>query len=225
MARDKAMFSKSVTDSDAFVFDLSHDAQALYFHSQGEADNDGFIKSARGLAARYGFDATVFEELVAAGYLVPLDGGYLIDHWWVHNNIDRIHYRESEHTPAVREAYFDACEDLKGLIGIARAYESGKSLRGDSFQTPKLIEANRSESNQREGKEREGKGKGAGKGEPGETRCQADIGKPRPSLSCPNCGEPCLTGNDPLGNTILDCPNCGTFTVDENGEILEAGDG
>lgn len=213
MARDKAMFSKSVTDSDSFVFDLSHDAQALYFHLQGEADADGFLISRRGVTSKYGFDSAAFDELVEAGCLLEFDGGYLVDDWWVHNNFAASHYHEGPHAEAIRSEFYDIRDVKRQITGPARAYTRLRAARvqyEDSTGTA-INQAKPSQTKLNEEKEEEGKGKGSGEGE-------STIRD-----TCPECGKPCLSSPDPAGGTVFDCTECGMVTVTAAGEIVNLG--
>ncbi len=90
----KRMFSREITDSDAFL-DLSLPAQCLYFHVCLAADDEGFISAGKRIARAIGATERELEELVNHGFLIffPDSGVYVAAHFWVSNNLrsDRFH--------------------------------------------------------------------------------------------------------------------------------------
>ncbi len=89
----RRMFSKSITDSDAFL-DMSFETQALYFHLCMNADDDGFVNSPKRIARAIGSNADEVELLAEKGYLILFKSGVIcITHWKTHNYIspDRYH--------------------------------------------------------------------------------------------------------------------------------------
>ncbi len=82
---ERRMLSKSVVETDRFR-DLPLAAQALYLHLNMEADDDGFLCSARSTARSVGAGREELEALVSAGFLLCFDSGVvLIRHWLVSN--------------------------------------------------------------------------------------------------------------------------------------------
>lgn len=90
----KRMFSREITDSDAFL-DLSLPAQCLYFHACLAADDEGFISAGKRIARAIGATEKELDELVNHGFLIffPDSGVYVAAHFWVSNNLrsDRFH--------------------------------------------------------------------------------------------------------------------------------------
>lgn len=89
---ERRMFSKSITESDAFL-DLPFSAQALYFHMAMNADDEGFINSSRRICGMCGAQEKDLKELVAKGFMIHFDSGiYVIKHWKINNKIrgDRV---------------------------------------------------------------------------------------------------------------------------------------
>lgn len=90
----KRMFSREITDSDAFL-DLSLPAQCLYFHVCLAADDEGFISAGKRIARAIGATEKELDELVRNGFLIffPDSGVYVAAHFWVSNNLrsDRFH--------------------------------------------------------------------------------------------------------------------------------------
>lgn len=84
---EKRMFSKSITESDAFL-DLPFPAQALYFHMSMNADDEGFINCSRRICGMCGAQDADLAKLVEKGFLIHFDTGvYVVKHWKVHNKI------------------------------------------------------------------------------------------------------------------------------------------
>lgn len=89
----KRMFSREITDSDAFL-DLSLPAQCLYFHVCLAADDEGFISAGKRIARAIGATEKELDELVQHGFLILFPSGvYVAAHFWVSNNLrsDRFH--------------------------------------------------------------------------------------------------------------------------------------
>lgn len=88
------MFSRQITDSDAFV-DLPLSAQCLYFHASLSADDEGFISSAKRIARNIGAEPSDLQALVDGGFLIlfPDSGIYVDAYFWVNNTLksDRFH--------------------------------------------------------------------------------------------------------------------------------------
>ena len=89
---ERRMFSKSITESDAFL-DLPFSAQALYFHMAMNADDEGFINGSRRICGMCGAQENDLKELVTKGFMIHFDSGiYVIKHWKINNKIrgDRV---------------------------------------------------------------------------------------------------------------------------------------
>lgn len=90
----KRMFSRQVTDSDAFL-DLPLSAQCLYFHASLAADDEGFISSVKRIARIIGADLSDIDALVDSGFLIlfPESGIYVDAYFWTNNTLksDRFH--------------------------------------------------------------------------------------------------------------------------------------
>lgn len=90
---NKRMFSVDVTETDAFL-DLSHAAQALYFHLGMRGDDDGFVASPRSTMRAIGCTEKELQELHNSGYIIVFRSGVLVITDWRRNNTlknDRYH--------------------------------------------------------------------------------------------------------------------------------------
>lgn len=91
MAR-KRMFSILIVDSDAFL-DMPLSAQALYFHLNMRADDDGFIGNAKRIQRMIGSNDDDLKLLIGKRFLIPFEDGVLvIKHWRIHNTIQTDRY-------------------------------------------------------------------------------------------------------------------------------------
>ena len=70
----RRMFSVNIVNSDAFL-ELPAGAQALYFHLNMRADDDGFVNSPRGVMRMAGAAEADLQRLIDKGYLLPFDNG------------------------------------------------------------------------------------------------------------------------------------------------------
>lgn len=89
------MFSKKVTDTDAFL-DMPLSTQALYFHLNMHADDDGFIDNTKTIQRMIGSSDDDRKLLVAKQFLLPFENGVVvIKDWRVHNYIRKDTYNQT----------------------------------------------------------------------------------------------------------------------------------
>lgn len=94
---DKRMFTKKITNSDPFL-DMPHSTQALYFHLNMEADDDGFINSPKSIMRKVGCREDDLRTLLQKKYIIPFDSGVVvIKHWRMHNIIRKDRYHETQY--------------------------------------------------------------------------------------------------------------------------------
>ena len=97
MAR-KRMFSILIVDSDAFL-DMPLSTQALYFHLNMRADDDGFIGNAKRIQRMIGSSDDDLKILIGKRFLIPFEDGVLvIKHWRIHNTIQSDRYTPTVYT-------------------------------------------------------------------------------------------------------------------------------
>ena len=88
----KRMFNNSVLDSDAFL-DMPLSAQALYFHLNMRADDDGFISNPKRIQSYIGASEDDLKLLVLKSFVIAFDDGVIvIKHWRMHNTIQKDRY-------------------------------------------------------------------------------------------------------------------------------------
>ena len=95
------MFSVNIVNADAFL-ELPAGAQALYFHLNMRADDDGFVNSPRGVMRMAGAAEEDLQRLIDKGYLLAFGNGVVaITHWRVHNLL-----RKNRYTPTLYQELF-----------------------------------------------------------------------------------------------------------------------
>ena len=117
----KRMFNYTVLDSDAFL-DMPLSAQALYFHLNMRADDDGFIGNPKRIQTYIGASEDDLKLLILKRFVIAFeDGVIVIKHWRMHNSIQKDRYNPTNYQ-----------EDL-ALLGIKenKAY----TLNGNKMDT------------------------------------------------------------------------------------------
>ena len=93
---DKRMFSLSVVDTDWFL-DLPLSTQALYFHLNMRADDDGFVDAPNSIVRKIGASKNDFDLLIAKRYVLKFESGIIvIKHWRMHNTIQKDRYHPTQ---------------------------------------------------------------------------------------------------------------------------------
>jgi len=91
----RRMFSKKVTDTDTFL-DMPLSTQALYFHLNMHADDDGFIDNTKTIQRMIGSSDDDRKLLVAKQFILPFENGVVvIKDWRVHNYIRKDTYNQT----------------------------------------------------------------------------------------------------------------------------------
>ena len=91
---EKRMFSKKITDSDAFI-ELSSAAQALYFHLNQSADDDGFNNQVQLAMMKSHASVDDLKVLLLKNFVIRFESGVIvIKHWRMHNTL-----RKDRHVP------------------------------------------------------------------------------------------------------------------------------
>jgi hypothetical protein len=112
---ERRMFTKKVTDSDAFI-EMSSAAQALYFHLNQGADDDGFNNQIQIAMLKAHASTDDLKILMAKNFIIRFESGVIvIKHWRMHNTL-----RKDRYTPTNFQ------EELK-LLGVKenKAYTFG----------------------------------------------------------------------------------------------------
>ena len=103
---ERRMFTKKITDDDNFIA-LGSSAQALYFHLNQGADDDGFNNQVQMAMWKAHASIDDLQVLMAKNYIIRFASGVIvIKHWRMHNTL-----RKDRYTPTNFQ------EELK-MLGI-----------------------------------------------------------------------------------------------------------
>ena len=74
---EKRMFTKKIVDSDAFL-DMPLSTQALYFHLNMQADDDGFVNNPKKIQRVIGASADDLKLLIAKRFVLGFESGIIV---------------------------------------------------------------------------------------------------------------------------------------------------
>ena len=99
---EKRMFTKKITDDDNFIT-LSSSAQALYFHLNQGADDDGFNNQVQMAMFKAHASIDDLKVLIAKSYIIRFDSGVIvIKHWRMHNTLRKDRYKPTNFLEELR---------------------------------------------------------------------------------------------------------------------------
>lgn len=91
------MFTQKIIDSDPFL-DMPLSAQALYFHLNMRADDDGFVNNPKRIQRTIGGSEDDLKLLLAKRFVIGFDSGVLvIKHWRMHNTLRKDRYNPTQY--------------------------------------------------------------------------------------------------------------------------------
>lgn len=95
---NRRMFSKEITESDAFR-EMPLSSQALYLHYGMEADDDGVVNNPKTIQRSIGASEDDLRILIAKRFIIPFEesGIIVIKHWKINNYIQNDRYTESKY--------------------------------------------------------------------------------------------------------------------------------
>ncbi|MCI1632968.1 MAG: DnaD domain protein [Liquorilactobacillus nagelii] len=92
---NRRMFSKKITDTDVFL-DMPLSTQALYFHLNMHADDDGFVSNSKTIKRMVGASDDDLKLLMAKQFIFTFDSGVVvIKDWKIHNYIRKDTYNST----------------------------------------------------------------------------------------------------------------------------------
>lgn len=101
----KRMFAKTIIDSDAFL-DMPLSTQALYFHLNMRADDDGFVNNPKQIQRMIGCGDDDRKLLIAKKFVIPFESGIcVIKHWRIHNYIAKDRYKPTVYEEEKSQLY------------------------------------------------------------------------------------------------------------------------
>ena len=94
---EKRMFTKKIVDSDAFL-DMPLTTQALYFHLNMRADDDGFVNNPKKIQRMIGASEDDLKLLIAKRFILAFENGVIvIKHWRMHNLLRKDRYNPTQY--------------------------------------------------------------------------------------------------------------------------------
>lgn len=211
MAREKTCFASSVCCSDNF-YDLSFEAQALYYQMSFDADNEGIVNSARRVLRATGATVESLSELVSAGFLLEVSDAHVVAHWNVSNSL-----RWRDHAKSQRQ-------DIAELLTVrnSKVYQVAQDTpRGTTGEPLGVTRGTPDEEKRREEKRNEEKGSEQKRIEPNgkeevQHESETELGEDRPFRArCPQCGAECVVCRERTAFRGW-CHQCGDFWIEES---------
>lgn len=112
---EKRMFTKKITDSDDFI-GLPSSAQALYFHLNQGADDDGFNNQIQNAIFKSHSNLNDLELLSKKQFIIKFDSGVIvIRHWRLHNTLRKDRYKPTN----FQEEYQNLVSDNSGIYTLS----------------------------------------------------------------------------------------------------------
>lgn len=127
----KRMFSKDITESDAFL-DMPATTQLLYFHLGMKADDDGFIGNPKSIQRGLGCSGDDMSLLLGKHFLLAFPSGVVvIKHHRINNNWDRCNHKRTLYQEELCQLFIkeNKAYTLEKTQGIA--VKSDSSLETD----------------------------------------------------------------------------------------------
>lgn len=94
---EKRMFARKIIDSDAFL-EMPLSAQALYFHLNMRADDDGFVNNPKRITDYVNASVDDLKILLTKRFVIGFESGVIvIRHWKIHNTIKSDRYRLTDY--------------------------------------------------------------------------------------------------------------------------------
>lgn len=92
---ERRMFKKEILESDNFL-DMPLSTQALYFHLNMRADDDGFVNNPKRIQKMIGATDDDMKILIAKSFILVFESGIIvIRHWKLHNYIQKDRYKQT----------------------------------------------------------------------------------------------------------------------------------
>lgn len=103
----RRMFSKKITETDNFL-DMPLSSQALYFHLNMGADDEGFIDKVKTIQRTIGASDDDVKILIAKGFIILFESGVVVvRHWRIHNYIQADRFQSTIHKKEKEQLEFD----------------------------------------------------------------------------------------------------------------------
>ena len=94
---EKRMFTQKIIDSDAFL-DMPLSTQALYFHLNMRADDDGFVNNPKRIQRTIGASEDDLKLLIVKRFVICFENGVIvIKHWRMQNTLRKDRYTPTQY--------------------------------------------------------------------------------------------------------------------------------
>lgn len=118
---ERRMFSKKITESDAFL-SMPLSSQCLYFHLSMNADDDGFVNNPKRICKMLGANEDDAKLLIAKRFVIEFDSGIIvIKHWRMNNYLRNDRYRPTDYSEEM--AQLSVKENGSYSLGIPTVYQ------------------------------------------------------------------------------------------------------
>ena len=99
---ERRMFTQKIVDSDAFL-DMPLSSQALYFHLNMRADDDGFINNPKKVMRMVGASDDDLKLLLTKRFVLGFESGVIvIKHWRMHNLLRKDRYTPTQYQDEIK---------------------------------------------------------------------------------------------------------------------------
>lgn len=150
---ERRMFTQKIIDSDAFL-DMPLSTQALYFHLNMRADDDGFVNNPKRIQRTIGASEDDLKLLIAKRFCLCFETGVIvIKHWRMHNTIRKDRYSPTQYQEELARL------ELKNNNAYTEALEPPDPATEGIPATIRQPSGNQLEPQVRLGKDRLGKGR------------------------------------------------------------------
>ena len=134
---EKRMFTQKIIDSDAFL-EMPTSAQALYFHLNMRADDDGFVNNPKKITRYVGAAEDDLRLLILKRFIIGFDSGVIvIKHWRMHNTLKSDRYKPTDYQ---EEFSMLRLKDNKAYTENSLSLESGTDLEPEWNQDGNQVE-------------------------------------------------------------------------------------
>ena len=143
----RRMFSRKITETDHFL-EMPLSSQALYFHLNMGADDEGFIDKAKTIQRTIGASDDDMKLLIAKGFLIPFESGVVvIRHWRIHNYIQADRFQATIYQDEKEQLDFDkskiaSIKPLDQCIQNVSKMDTQVRLGEDSLDKDRLDKVN-----------------------------------------------------------------------------------
>lgn len=137
---ERRMIASTIVDSDAFV-QMPLSAQALYFHLNQRADDEGFVNKPQGIMRQIGCRGNqALNVLVEKKFIIVFDSGIVaVKHWKINNYIqkDRFHETKYKDEKMSLESDENGCYREKKEPCVQVGHEMDTEVRGGKVRQGK----------------------------------------------------------------------------------------